>query len=58
VRAHARSLARSHLREINKKIETMLTDRQQAVDETTHAHLEECRERITKVLNASMQVND
>ncbi len=54
----ARSLARSHLRDISRRIQTTLTDRQVAVDETTHAHLEECRERIEKVLNASMQVND
>ena len=33
-------------------------ERQNGVDETTRAHLEECRERIAKVLNASMQVND
>jgi hypothetical protein len=28
------------------------------VDDTTRAHLEECRERIAKVLNASMQVQE
>jgi hypothetical protein len=54
----ARSLARMHLREINKRIEKALNDVQAGVDETTQAHLEECRERIAKVLNASMQVND
>jgi hypothetical protein len=54
----ARSLARMHLREISKRIQTTLEDRQAAVDETTRAHLEECRERIAKVLSASMQVND
>jgi hypothetical protein len=53
----ARSLARMHLREINKRIESALGEKA-AVDETTRAHLEECHERITKVLNASMQVND
>jgi Met-zincin/Domain of unknown function (DUF5117) len=52
----ARSLARLHLRDINKRIQTAL-DRP-GLDETTRAHLEECRERITKVLTASMQVND
>jgi hypothetical protein len=54
----ARSLARMHLREISKRIETTLNDKQADVDETTRAHLEECRERITKVLGASMQVNE
>jgi hypothetical protein len=54
----ARSLARLHLREINKRIQAMLGDRQLNVDETTQAHLEECRERITKVLDASMQLSD
>jgi hypothetical protein len=54
----ARSLARMHLREISKRIEAALNDKQAAGDETTQAHLEECRERIAKVLTASMQVND
>jgi hypothetical protein len=54
----ARSLARMHLREIGRRIDGMLNDKQAAADETTQAHLEECRERITKVLTASMQVND
>jgi hypothetical protein len=56
--ADARSLARMHLRQIGKKIEATLGDNPGGVDETTRAHLEECHERITKVLNASMQVND
>jgi hypothetical protein len=54
----ARSLARMHLREIGKRIDTKLGDKQALVDDTTRAHLEECRERIAKVLGASMQVND
>jgi hypothetical protein len=53
----ARSLARLHLREISKRIQAVL-GKQGGVDETTLAHLEECRERIEKVLTASMQVND
>ena len=47
-----------HLREISKKIDAALGDKPAAADETTRAHLEECRERIAKVLAASMQVND
>jgi hypothetical protein len=54
----ARSLARMHLREIDKRIVSTLTDKQAALDDTARAHLEECHERIGKVLNASMQVND
>ncbi len=54
----ARSLARMHLRDIRKKIEETLENKQVAVDDTTRAHLEECRERIAKVLNASMQVQE
>src|SRR5262249_53406807 len=40
----ARSLARMHLREISKRIQTTLADKLVTVDETTQAHLEECRE--------------
>ena len=54
----ARSLARSHLRELSKRIQVALADKHLALDETTQAHLEESRERIQKVLTASMQVND
>ncbi len=54
----ARSLARLHLRDISKRIQTTLHDKQIVVDDTTRAHLEESRERIVKVLNASMQVNE
>jgi len=54
----ARSLARSHLRELSKRIQTALADKNLQLDETTQAHLEESRERIQKVLTASMQVND
>jgi hypothetical protein len=54
----ARSLARMHLREISKRIDATLGDKKAEVEDTTRAHLEECRERIAKVLNASMQVNE
>jgi hypothetical protein len=54
----ARSLSRMHLREISKRIQETLKDKQATVDEATRAHLEECKERIAKVLSASMQVND
>jgi hypothetical protein len=55
----ARSLARMHLRDIQKRINRVLGDEKvQGLDDTTRAHLEECQERIAKVLNASMQVNE
>ncbi len=54
----ARSLARMHLRDINKKIDDVLKDKQVKVEDTARAHLEECRERIEKVLNASMRVQE
>jgi hypothetical protein len=52
------SLARMHLRDISTRIQGRLNDKRTAPDETTVAHLEECRERIQKVLGAAMQVND
>src|SRR5262249_29062220 len=54
----ARSLARFHLRQIGTRIDAALKAKVQSADETTIAHLEECKERITKVLSASMQAND
>jgi hypothetical protein len=53
----ARSLARMHLREIKGGIEAVLGNGKAGLDETTRAHLEECQERITRVLSASTQVN-
>jgi hypothetical protein len=54
----ARSLSRMHLREIGRRVEKMLADKEVALDDTMRAHLEECQERIAKVLNASMQVQE
>jgi hypothetical protein len=53
----ARSLARMHLREISGRIDGILK-RKDATDDVTRAHLEECQERIAKVLTASLQVSD
>jgi hypothetical protein len=53
----AKSLARMHLREISARIDGALK-RKDGVDDTTRAHLEECHERIAKVLSASMQVSE
>lgn len=53
----ARSLARMHLKEIAGRIDASLK-RKDGVDDATRAHLEECQERIAKVLTASMQVTE
>ena len=58
VPSDARSLARMHLRELNKKLDKLLGDKQLALDDTTRAHLEECHERIAKVLNSSPQARE
>jgi hypothetical protein len=54
----ARSLARLHLKDIATKIEGRLKPPNDGLDDTTRAHLDECHERIVKVLNATMQVNE
>jgi hypothetical protein len=55
----ARSLARMHLRELQRRIAAVLgDDKIKNLDDTTRAHLEECQERVAKVLNAAMQVNE
>ncbi len=51
----ARSLARMHLRTIGTQISGVLADKKVEIDDTTRAHLEECHERIGKVLGASLQ---
>lgn len=56
--ADARSLARLHLREIARRIEHTLADKQAQFDDTTRAHLEECQERINKTLSASLQISE
>jgi len=58
VPADAKSLARMHLRDIHKKIEATLKEKAANLDDTGRAHLEECQERIAKVLSASMQMNE
>jgi hypothetical protein len=58
VPADARSLARLHLRDISKRIDKLLGDKQVSLEDTTRAHLEECQERIGKVLGASLQASE
>jgi hypothetical protein len=58
VPADARSLARLHLKDIEKRIAALVNSADMAIDDTTRAHLDEARERITKTLAASMQVRE
>ena len=58
VPADARSLARLHLGEIGERIDKALERKDIKLDDTTRAHLKESRQRITKVLDASLQVRD
>jgi Met-zincin len=50
--ADARSLARLHLKEIHGRIADALTKKGAQLDDTTRAHLEECKEKIAKLLEA------
>jgi hypothetical protein len=56
--ADAKSLARLHLHEIDGRIAKTLAAKDATIDDTTRAHLEEGRERIRKVLDARVDVNE
>ena len=53
--ADAKSLARLHMKEASKRIETALKDEK---DDTTKAHLDELKEQIGKVLSANLTANE
>lgn len=53
----ARSLARLHLKQVDRYIKKVLDDKTLPLDDTARAHLEECQDRIAKVLGAAMQLN-
>lgn len=53
--ADARSLARFHLKEIAKRIDTALAAEK---DDTVKAHLDESKERIAKILGACVTANE
>ncbi len=55
VPADAKSLARMHLREIGKRVDAALGVEK---DDTVRAHLEEIKERIAKLLAASVTANE
>lgn len=52
--ADARALARLHLQQIRDRIRAVLGAAGLSIDDTTRAHLEDCQERITKVLDAPL----
>ena len=56
--ADARSLARLHMEDIGERIGKILDQADSRIDDTTRAHLKESRTRITKVLNASLDLNE
>ncbi|MBM3832657.1 MAG: DUF5117 domain-containing protein [Verrucomicrobia bacterium] len=58
VPADARSLARLHLGNITSHIDKKLSMPDVEVDDTTRAHLSECRQRIAKVLESSYTANE
>ncbi len=58
VPADARSLARLHLEEIARRINQKLALTDAKIDDTTRAHLGECRQRIAKVLESSYNANE
>jgi hypothetical protein len=58
VPADARALARLHLKEISSRIGKVLESTNLAIDDPTRAHLEECRHRITKVLDANVDLRE
>jgi hypothetical protein len=55
--ADARSLARHHLKEIDGRIANAL-GKVPNIEDTTRAHLEECRYRIGKALDANLQAGE
>jgi hypothetical protein len=56
--ADAKSLARLHLKEIDERLQKSLDQKDVKLDDTTRAHFEECRVRIKKVLDASLDLNE
>jgi hypothetical protein len=53
VPADAKSLARLHLTDLGKRIERLLETKSGALDDTSRAHLVECKQRITKTLDST-----
>lgn len=47
-----------HLKEISGRIAKVLDTPNLTIDDTSRAHLEECRHRIAKVLEANLDVRE
>jgi hypothetical protein len=47
-----------HLKDVGRRIDRVLVEKQVTVDDTTRAHLEECQERIAKALTAAMHFSE
>lgn len=58
VPADAKSLARMHLKEISDRIDKKMNLSDLKIDDTSRAHLIECRQRIGKVLESSYTANE
>jgi hypothetical protein len=58
VPADARALARLHLEEIAARTGKALEAKGKDMDDTTRAHLKECRHRIAKVLEANVDIKE
>ena len=56
--ADARSLARHHLKTIDKRIAAALANNALAKDAYSQAHLEELHDQATKVLAAALEANE
>lgn len=54
----ARSLARAHLGRIRNRIQLALGNDKIRMDEYSRSHLQEIRDRIEKVLNASLEIGE
>ena len=56
--ADAKSLARLHLTELGNRMAKLLETKSGTLDDTTRAHLVECKQRIAKTLDSSYMAND
>ncbi len=56
--ADARALARLHLKEISGRISKVLDTGNLIIDDTSRAHLDECRHRIAKILEANLDARE
>lgn len=58
VPADARSLARLHLNDLASRIDKVLEAKSDTLDDTTRAHLVECKQRISKTLDSTYTASE